>query len=139
MNVSKKSLMNSDLSYNKSTFLRILLFYVLSLHKESTTHNMIVTFEKEYLKRLYENGVSEKKHRFQPNIIERYKRCIDYLKSSNKIEDLYLLSSLNYKVLSGDKSGISSIRVNNQYRIEFVVTESVVTICNILELSNHYK
>ena len=31
----------------------------------------------------------------------------------------------------------------DQYRIEFTVkqvaTETVVTICNILELSNHYK
>ncbi len=37
----------------------------------------------------------------------------------------------------------SSIRVNDQYRIEFTVeqvsSETVVTICNILELSNHYK
>lgn len=33
--------------------------------------------------------------------------------------------------------------VNDQYRIEFTVkqstSETVVTICNILELSNHYK
>ena len=46
-------------------------------------------------------------------------------------------------LLKGDKSGISSIRVNDQYRIEFTVeqvsSETVVTICNILELSNHYK
>lgn len=45
--------------------------------------------------------------------------------------------------MKGDKAGISSIRVNDQYRIEFMVeqvsSETVVTICNILELSNHYK
>ena len=47
------------------------------------------------------------------------------------------------KKLSGDKSGISSVRVDRQYRIEFVVeqviSETVITICNILDLSNHYK
>ena len=46
-------------------------------------------------------------------------------------------------MLRGDKAGISFIRVNDQYRIEFTVkqvsAETVVTICNILELSNHYK
>lgn len=61
---------------------------------------MIVTFDKEYLRELYETG-------------------------------------------KGDKAGISSIRVNDQYRIEFTVSnqeaETTIYICNILELSNHYK
>jgi proteic killer suppression protein len=59
-----------------------------------------------------------------------------------RIETLYQIKSLNYEVLSGDKAGISSIRVNDKYRIEFTVNmyeEPLVTICNILELSNHYK
>ncbi|HHV85760.1 MAG TPA: addiction module killer protein, partial [Petrimonas sp.] len=60
-----------------------------------------------------------------------------------RIEDLFTINSLNYEVLKGDKAGISSIRVNNQYRIEFTVTdngaEPIVSVCNIFELSNHYK
>lgn len=100
---------------------------------------MIVCFDKEYLRDLYETGKADKKHRFQPEIIKRYKKGIDYLKSASKIEDLYLLPSLRYEVLKGDKSGISSIRVNDQYRIEFIVSEQTVTVCNVLELSNHYK
>ena len=50
---------------------------------------------------------------------------------------------LNYERLVGDKAGRSSIRVNDKYRIEFTVRqtqeEPIITICNILELSNHYK
>lgn len=46
-------------------------------------------------------------------------------------------------MLTGDKNGIESVRVNDQYRIEFkssaVVNETVVTICNIIDLTNHYK
>ncbi|KAA6350864.1 hypothetical protein EZS27_001711 [termite gut metagenome] len=42
-----------------------------------------------------------------------------------------------------ERAGISSIQVNKQYRIEFTTTdngvESIVTVCNLLELSNHYK
>lgn len=103
---------------------------------------MIVIFDKEYLKVLYEQGKDDKKHRFQPDIIRRYKRCIDYLKQVRKIEELFLISSLHYEVLKGNKSGISSIRVNAQYRIEFTVEEQespALRICNILELSNHYR
>ncbi len=104
---------------------------------------MVVAFEKEYLRDLYETGKSDKKHRFQPDIVKRYKRGIDYLKQARNIEELFLLPSLHYEVLKGDKAGISSIRVNDQYRIEFTVEQVsepiVVTICNIIELSNHYK
>lgn len=85
---------------------------------------MIVTFEKEYLHNLYEKGKSgDKKHRYQPEIISRYIERINTLKSKDSIEALYNIHSLNYEVLKGDKAGVSSIRVNNQYRIEFTVTE----------------
>jgi proteic killer suppression protein len=104
---------------------------------------MEVTFDKTYLSELYYEGkTSEKKYRFQPQIIRKYTRVIDILKAVNQTEDLFRLNSLNYKTLTGDKKGIESVRVNDQYRIEFkthkVGSESIITICNILELSNHY-
>ncbi|WP_300793645.1 type II toxin-antitoxin system RelE/ParE family toxin [uncultured Bacteroides sp.] len=104
---------------------------------------MIVAFNKDYLRELYETGKNDKKHRFQPDIVKRYKDRINTLKNKDSIEALYNMKSLHYEVLKGDKAGISSIRVNDQYRIEFTVSEeeaeTVVYICNILELSNHYK
>lgn len=104
---------------------------------------MIVTFGKDYLRELYETGKDDKKHRFQPDIIKRYRKGVDLIKSADKVEDLFILPSLHYEVLKGDKAGVSSIRVNGQYRIEFTVlegeTEPIVYICNVLELSNHYK
>jgi proteic killer suppression protein len=107
-------------------------------------NSMKVTFEKEYLRDLYKTGRAvDKKHRFQPEIIRKYQYCIDTLLGAKSIEVLYNIYSLNYEVLRGDKIGISSIRVSKQYRIEFTVKdngiEPLVTICNILELSNHYK
>ena len=102
-----------------------------------------VTFEQTYLKELYDQGkTSDKKHRFQPDIVKRYQQRIKTLVDAPRIETLYQIKSLNYEVLDGDKAGISSIRVNDKYRIEFLVStdeEPFVTICNILELSNHYK
>ena len=104
---------------------------------------MVGAFEKEYLRDLYEAGKSDKKHRLQPDIVKRYKRSVDYLKQARNIEELFLLPSLHYEVLKEDNAGVSSIRVNDQYRIEFTVEQVsepiVVTICNIIELSNHYK
>jgi len=105
---------------------------------------MDVTFEKEYLRDLYKTGkTSDKKHRFQPDIVRKYQRCIEILLGAKSIEVLYNIHSLNYEVLRGDKTNISSIRVNNQYRIEFTVKdngiEPLITVCSILELSNHYK
>ena len=104
---------------------------------------VIVTFDQAYLKELYDQGkTSDKKHRFQPDIVKRYQQRIKTLEAAPRIETLYQIKSLNNEVLSGDKAGISSIRVNDKYRIEFTVSlfdNPVVTICNILELSNHYK
>lgn len=105
---------------------------------------MVVTFDKEYLKELYEFGkVNDKRYRFQPDIVRKYKRCIDIMLNVSDITSLCKYNGLNFEKLSGNKKELCSIRVNNQYRIEFTVTEMqgeiITTICNIIELSNHYK
>lgn len=105
---------------------------------------MTVTFEEEYLRQLYENGKStDKKHRYQPDIVRRYQKAIRFLIAASSIEALWPIKSLNYEVLTGNKMGRSSIRVNDQYRIEFIIShtedEPILTICNVVELSNHYK
>ena len=105
---------------------------------------MEIIFEKEYLKELfYEGKTSDKKHRFQPQIIRRYIRVINVLDSVERVEDLLKFHSLNYEKLKGEKEGLESVRVNHQYRIEFKSSfkynEKTITICNIIELSNHYN
>lgn len=51
---------------------------------------------------------------------------------SRTIETLYRIKSLN-----------SSIRIDLKYRLEFMVRkeedEEIVTICRLLDISNHYK
>lgn len=105
---------------------------------------MIVTFDKQYLRDLYDKGVStDRKHWYQPDVVRKYVARIKLLEKAARIEDLFVFKSLNFENLSGDKKGISSIRVDNKYRIEFVVIDagdvSLVTVCNILDLSNHYN
>lgn len=105
---------------------------------------MIVLFEKEYLRELFEEGkCSDKHHRFQPDVIRKYILRVSTLQNAPNIESLYPLHSLNYEVLVGDKAGISSIRINKQYRLEFSVEldsiEPKITICTLKEITNHYK
>ncbi len=99
---------------------------------------MKIIFNEKYLEVLYYEGKDDKKHRFQPQIIKKYQYAIGVLKNAGSTEELYQYIGLRYKVLQGDKAGISSVRVNDQYRIEFKVEESTIIVCNILELSKHY-
>ncbi len=105
---------------------------------------MQVTFSETYLEELYTKGkVSDKKHRFQPQVVRGYQKAVKFLVQASRLEDLFPFRSLNLEALSGDKDGRFSIRANDQYRVEFTVTENTeattVTVCNVLDLSNHYK
>ncbi len=105
---------------------------------------MIVTFNEEYLRDLYTKGkTDDKKHRFQPQIIQKYARVINLMKHSKNVLALNAIGSLHYEKLIGEKKGISSVRVNHRYRIEFEERkegdEEIATICNITDLSNHYQ
>lgn len=104
---------------------------------------MIVTFEETYLKELYESGkTSDKNHRFQPSIVKRYMNRINLLKKVSSKEELFPIKSLHFEALVGDKKGLFSIKVNTQYRVEFSLLENseqpILSICNIVKLSNHY-
>jgi len=105
---------------------------------------MIVTFEEDYLRELYEDGqASDKKHRFQPQIIKKYTHVVDLMMAEANVMGLTKYGGLPYEHLHGDKEGLSSVKVNDQYRIEFrEIIEGEKTIAEMVsltELSNHYK
>lgn len=105
---------------------------------------MYIEFDKEYLQELYTDGkTSDKKHRYQPEVIKGYQKVVFLLSSANCIEDLFRYNSLNYEALQGDKKGISSVRINKKYRLEFTIKEiekeQVITFCRLMDISNHYK
>ena len=106
---------------------------------------MKVEFEKEYLRELYDTGkTTDKKHRYQPQIIKGYLKCIRSLQHVVRMEHLFLVKSLNYEKLKGDKKGLSSVRINDQYRLEFreiVDSNNIlgIEICSLTDITNHYK
>ena len=69
---------------------------------------------------------------YQPEVIRGYQKAVFVLSSANTITDLFRNNALNYEVLKGDKKGISSVRINRQYRLEFtvrdVMNEQIVTV-----------
>ncbi|MDR0977156.1 MAG: type II toxin-antitoxin system RelE/ParE family toxin [Prevotellaceae bacterium] len=106
---------------------------------------MKIEFEKEYLRELYETGkTSDKKHRFQPQVVNGYLKCVKVLQKVIRMEDLFLIKSMNYEKLKGDKKGLSSVRINDRYRLEFreIPNENnrfEIEICSLTEITNHYK
>ena len=105
---------------------------------------MIVTFEEDYLRELYEDGqASDKKHRFQPQIVRKYTHIVDLMMEEANVLGLTKYGGLHYEHLHGDKEGFSSVKVNDQYRIEFrEILEGDKTIAEMVsltKLSNHYK
>lgn len=104
---------------------------------------MTIKFDKEYLEELYYTAkCKDKKHRYQPQVVRNYIKRIITLAEAPNIEALFPMNSLNYEVLSGDKQGVSSVRIDRQYRLEFIVStegEPTITICTITDITNHYK
>ncbi|MFW6370730.1 MAG: type II toxin-antitoxin system RelE/ParE family toxin [Bacteroidota bacterium] len=84
---------------------------------------MKIVFEKDYLEQFYTDGKAKgKKYRYSKGVISKYKQTIDKLRFANRIEDLFPFKSLNYEKLIGDKKGLESVRINQQYRIEFRIS-----------------
>jgi toxin HigB-1 len=106
---------------------------------------MKIVFTKDYLEQLYRDGKAKsKKYRFPKGVVPKYRETIDKLRAADRIEDLYPIKSLNYEKLIGEKRGVESVRVNRQYRIEFISSvegadECTIAICSIIELSKHYQ
>lgn len=105
---------------------------------------MQIIFEKQYLRDLYVGQKPrDKKHRYQPQVIRQYVKTIDLMMAQDNVLDLTRYGGLHYEKLTGDRAGLSSVRVNKQYRIEFREvlrgTELIAQVCSIVELSNHYE
>jgi len=106
---------------------------------------MKVEFEKEYLRELYEKGkTTDKKYRYQPQVINGYIKCVRVLVDAERMEELFGYNSLHYEKLKGDKKGLSSVRINDQYRLEFreiIAPFDIlgINICSLIDITNHYK
>ena len=68
-------------------------------------------------------------------VIKTARNRIVQLEAASDERDLRNLKSLNYKKLQGDREGLRQIRINDQYRIVFTISNDerppVITITDI--------
>lgn len=102
---------------------------------------MHLIFRTLELERLYLIPVEDIKGKvpFQKNIIQQYKNRIVLLESIEKTTDLYSFKSLHFEKLRGNKTGQSSIRLNDRYRLIIEQISDEVEKILIVEISKHYE
>ena len=102
---------------------------------------MIIVFDKYELQELYEKGYSENRQvRFQPSVIKQYIKIINMMLAIEKLEELYQIKSLHFKKLIGAKSMFHSIRVNQKYLLECIISYDIyLLVGKIMSLTNHYQ
>ncbi len=76
---------------------------------------MEVKFDKRYWEELYDTGkTTDKKHRFQPQVANKYRKTVDILASVTVIEDLFPYNALCYEKRIGDKDEIEYKKIRKQ-------------------------
>jgi proteic killer suppression protein len=102
---------------------------------------MQVIFKTLELERLYLIPFDSIKGKlpFQKSLILQYKNRITLLESIERITDLYSFKSLHFEKLRGEKTGQSSIRLNDQYRLIMEQVNDEIVKILIVEISKHYE
>ena len=103
---------------------------------------MEIFFNNPYLEQLYLGETHKGKPKYPNPVIEKFIKRVDFLKNIENAEVLLTFKSLKFEKLVGEKSHLYSIRINNQYRLEFELDNSILKMASIVtieNLSNHYQ
>ena len=102
---------------------------------------MEISFRTNELTALYRTGIKELKgkQKYPLGVIRKFKERIDILRVASSLNEIRMYGkSFNLEVLKGDRKGEFSIRLNDQYRLIFIMEKQTLTI-QILEISKHYE
>lgn len=100
---------------------------------------MIIKFNNSYLEKLFE-GKEVKKLIYSKEVVIQFKKTVLRLQIADNTHQLRQFRSLNFEALKGDKKGLYSVRVNKQYRLEFMIeNDNLIEIILIEDLSKHYE
>jgi len=91
---------------------------------------MITSFANKESEKLFATGKSKK---LPPEIITRAILRLTQLNSAHEVTDLLLPPSNRLESLSGNRAGQWSIRINDQWRICFIFTNSDATDVEITD------
>ena len=103
---------------------------------------MEVEFRKKELVDFYEGRKVKRKELKSNNSLRKsYIKTVKKIQNAPNLNDLKRIASLNLENLTGDLKGLSSVRINDKFRliIELVANENdEVSLIGIEEISNHY-
>lgn len=105
---------------------------------------MNIEFADPALEELFLTGKTKHKKysKLQPGVIKQYVKTINKIRPAQRIEELYLIKSLNYEK-KRNLGGQEAVNINTQYRLHFTSSkdEETLLISNILfeEISKHYE
>lgn len=102
---------------------------------------MLVLFTNSYFESLYTGTKVRGKPRFPTEVIRQSRLRIEQIKNSLSTQELAQFKSLHFEKLEPKNAAtpLYSIRVNDQYRLEFHVGNShKIEIVQVLRLSDHY-
>jgi len=102
---------------------------------------MLVKFKNSNLEKIYKNKVTGKTD-YSTEVIKQFKKTVLRLEQTENTTQLRQFRSLNFEALRGNKKGIYSVRVNEQYRLEFEIENDTITLSEIIlieKLSKHYE
>ncbi len=102
---------------------------------------MQIRFNDEYLQKIYSNQPVKGKPIFSTQVILQFKKTVLKIKYAENTVELRQQKGLHFEALKGDKKGLYSVRVNEQYRLEFKIKNDIITLIEIIlieHLSKHY-
>lgn len=105
---------------------------------------MNMEFADAALKELYETGKTQdhKYNKLAMDVVKRYVKVVNFLKSAPRIEDLYTIKSLHYEKKEGDLKGVDAVWITAQYRLLFNSSpeeNGIVVNALLIEISKHYE
>lgn len=105
---------------------------------------MNIDFKDKALEELYTQGKTKdhKYNKLSIDIVKKYAKVVNILKSARRIEDLYKIKSLHYSKKEGDLNGVDVVWINTQYRLFFYSSpdgNGIVVNALLFEISKHYE
>ena len=105
---------------------------------------MNVEFEDIALEDLFLTGTTNDKkyRRLSQDIVKRYVKVVNYLRSAHRIEDLFLINSLHYEKMEGNLKDTEAVWISDQYRLLFRSSpdeQGIIINALLIEISKHYE
>lgn len=105
---------------------------------------MNIQFDNAALEELYTTGRTQDRQykRLSKDIVKRYIKIVNYIRSARRLEDLFLIKSLHYEKKKGNLKGIDVVWINDQYRLLFYSSPDetgIIVNALLFEISKHYE